>query len=219
MPVRRRYGIPSVSALDQSPLRSRNTELIRWIISIHLMDKVPALSACPPAACCQSRGAELAGRTAAGARTRSYTCRQRPRRVAARPRPDEVGEGWGALARAVTPPPGWAQGRGCPDVPCTDSRRKCPADLPLQAETLPMPKIPSAQVRVAIRFRRRPDELVALRRSARSGMMIGCAAPICLPDCDERVRATTASYGERPGQRCRDPGAAPPDHDPGATAG
>jgi hypothetical protein len=37
-----------------------------------------------------------------------------------------------------------------------------------------------------------PHELVALRWSARCGMMIGCAAWTCLPRCDERVRVTAA---------------------------
>ena len=54
--------------------------------------------------------------------------------------------------------------------------------------TLCLPKISSAQVGVAIRFRRGPDELVALLRSARCGMMIGCAAPTGLPGCDECSR-------------------------------
>ena len=84
---------------------------------------------------------------------------------------------------------------------------------------LPVPKISSAQVGAAIRFRRRPPELVALLRSARCGMMIGCAASTGLSECDERVRVTAATSDERPGQGHGDPGAAPPDHGPGAAAG
>src|SRR5690242_14132386 len=68
-------------------------------------------------------------------------------------------------------------------------------------------------------FRRMPHELVAFRRSARCGMMIGCAAATFLPGCDERVRVTAASSGERPGQGGGDLGARPPDHGPGAAAG
>ncbi len=68
-------------------------------------------------------------------------------------------------------------------------------------------------------FRRRPHEPVALRRPVRCGMMIGCAAATCLSGCDERVRVTAASSGERPGQGGGDLGAAPPDHCPGAAAG
>jgi putative transposase len=56
--------------------------------------------------------------------------------------------------------------------------------------TLYLPKISSARVGVAIRFRRGPDELVALLGSARCGMMIGCAVPTGLPGCDECVRVT-----------------------------
>src|SRR6201989_1629549 len=81
-----------------------------------------------------------------------------------------------------------------------------------------LPKISSAQVGVAIRFRRGPDELVALLRSARCGMMIGCAAPTGLPGCDECVRVTAPASGERPGQGRRDPGAASPAHGPGTAA-
>src|SRR5271157_2644521 len=51
------------------------------------------------------------------------------------------------------------------------------------------------------------------------GMMIGCAASTGLSGCDERVRVIAASSGERPGQGCGDPGAAPPDHGAGAAAG
>ena len=65
--------------------------------------------------------------------------------------------------------------------------------------TLCLPKILSAQVGVAIWFRRGPDELVARRRSARCSMMDGCAAATGLPGCDERVRVTAASSRERPG--------------------
>src|SRR2546421_3333418 len=82
-----------------------------------------------------------------------------------------------------------------------------------------LPKISSAQVEVAIRFRRRPDELVALPKPARCGMMIGCATPTGLPERDERVRVTTAASGERPRQGRRDPGATPPDHGPAAATG
>ena len=71
----------------------------------------------------------------------------------------------------------------------------------------------------AVRFRWRPDELVALRRSVRCGMMIGCAASTGLSGCDERVRVTAASSYERPGQGRGDLGTAPPDHGPGAAAG
>ncbi|HZI77799.1 MAG TPA: hypothetical protein VFD73_27915, partial [Gemmatimonadales bacterium] len=49
--------------------------------------------------------------------------------------------------------------------------------------------------------------------------MIGCAAATFLPGCDERVRVTAASSGERPGQGGGDLGATPPDHGPGAVAG
>ena len=82
-----------------------------------------------------------------------------------------------------------------------------------------MPKISSAQVGGAIRFRGRPHEPVALRRPVRCGMMIGCAASTCLSECDERVRVTAASSDERPGQGGGNLGAAPPDHRPGAAAG
>ena len=82
-----------------------------------------------------------------------------------------------------------------------------------------MPKISSTQVGAAIRFRRRPHELVALPRSARCGMMIGCAAPTGLSECDERLRLTAAASGERPGQGRRDLGAASPDHRAGTAAG
>jgi hypothetical protein len=44
-----------------------------------------------------------------------------------------------------------------------------------------LPKISSAHVEAAIRFRRRPVELDALQWSARCGMMIGCAAATGLP--------------------------------------
>ena len=54
--------------------------------------------------------------------------------------------------------------------------------------------------RAAIRFRWRPHKLVALRRPARCGMMIGCAASTGLSGCDERVRVIAASSDERPGQ-------------------
>ena len=64
--------------------------------------------------------------------------------------------------------------------------------------TVCLPKILSAQVGVAIWFRRGPDELVARRRSARCSMMDGCAAATGLPGCDERVRVTAASSRERP---------------------
>ena len=50
-------------------------------------------------------------------------------------------------------------------------------------------------------------------------MMIGCAASTCLSGSDEHVRVTAASSDERPGQGGGDPGAAPPDHRPGAAAG
>src|SRR5712664_627840 len=49
-------------------------------------------------------------------------------------------------------------------------------------------------------------------------MMIGCAAPTGLPECDERLRVTTAASGQRPGQGRRDLGAAPPDHGAGTAA-
>jgi hypothetical protein len=75
-----------------------------------------------------------------------------------------------------------------------------------------VPKISSTQVRDASRFRWRPDELAAFRRSARCGMMIGCAVSTGLSGCDERVRVTATASGERPGQGCGDLGAAPPDH-------
>jgi hypothetical protein len=65
---------------------------------------------------------------------------------------------------------------------------------------LPVPKTSSTQVKAAIQFQQRPDELVALLRPARCGMMIGCAASTCLSGCDERVRVTAASSDERPGQ-------------------
>ena len=73
--------------------------------------------------------------------------------------------------------------------------------LPARAavKTLCLPKILSAQVGVAIWFRRGPDELVARRRSARCSMMDGCAAATGLPGCDERIRVTAASSRERPG--------------------
>src|SRR5947199_6900257 len=89
---------------------------------------------------------------------------------------------------------------------------------PTQCPALCLPKISSAQVGVAIWFRRGPGELVALLRSARCGMMIGCAAPAGLPGCDECVRVTAPASGERPGQGRRDPGAVSPDHGPGAAA-
>jgi len=73
--------------------------------------------------------------------------------------------------------------------------------------------------RAAIRFRRRPHELVALPRSARCGMMIGCAASTGLSECDERVRVTAASSDERPGQGRGDLGATSPDRGAGAAAG
>ena len=62
-------------------------------------------------------------------------------------------------------------------------------------------------------------ELIALPRSRRCGMMIGCAASTGLPRCDERVRVTAAASGERPGQGRGDPGATPPDHGAGAATG
>ena len=58
--------------------------------------------------------------------------------------------------------------------------------------------------------RQRLHELVALRRPARCGMMIGCAAPTGLSRCDERIRVTATAGGERPGQGRRDLGATPP---------
>src|SRR5690349_5447954 len=79
------------------------------------------------------------------------------------------------------------------------------------AWTLHVPKTSSAQVGEAIRFQRVPHELVALRRSARRGMMIGCAASTCLSGCDERVRVAAAPSGQRPGQGGENPGTAPPD--------
>ena len=82
-----------------------------------------------------------------------------------------------------------------------------------------MPKTSSAQVGVAIRFRRMPHELVALQRSTRCGMMIGCAASTHLPGCDQRVRVTAAAPDERPGQGRGNPGATPPGRDAGAAAG
>ena len=73
-------------------------------------------------------------------------------------------------------------------------------DYLLRSEgTVCLPKILSAQVGVAIWFRRGPDELVARQRSARCSMMDGCAAATGLPGCDERVRVTAASSRERPG--------------------
>jgi hypothetical protein len=69
----------------------------------------------------------------------------------------------------------------------------------MSSGTLCLPKILSAQVGVAIWFRRGPDELVARRQSARCSMMDGCAAATGLPGCDERVRVTAASSRERPG--------------------
>src|SRR6266404_6180675 len=68
-------------------------------------------------------------------------------------------------------------------------------------------------------FRQGLHGLVALPRSARCGMMIGCATSTGLPECDERVRVTATSSGGRPGQGDGDLGAAPPDHGPGAAAG
>jgi len=61
-----------------------------------------------------------------------------------------------------------------------------------------LPKILSAQVGMAIWFRRGPNELVARRRSARCSMMDGCAAATGLPGCDERVRVVTTCW-LRPG--------------------
>jgi len=51
------------------------------------------------------------------------------------------------------------------------------------------------------------------------GMMVGCAAPAVLSECDGRVRVTAAAAGERPGQGRGDRGAAPPDRGPAAAAG
>lgn len=48
--------------------------------------------------------------------------------------------------------------------------------------------------------------------------MIGCAASTGLSRCDERVRVTAAASDERPAQGRRDPGAASPNHGPGATS-
>ena len=42
-----------------------------------------------------------------------------------------------------------------------------------------------------------PDELVALLRSARCGMMSDCAGPTGLSQYDERVRVTAAASDER----------------------
>jgi hypothetical protein len=52
-----------------------------------------------------------------------------------------------------------------------------------------LPKILSAQVGVAIWFRRGPDELVARRRSARCSMMDGCAAATGLVLAENLIRA------------------------------
>src|SRR5438270_8382939 len=51
------------------------------------------------------------------------------------------------------------------------------------------------------------------------GMMIGCAAATRLPGHSQRVRDTTATFDERPGQRRGNPGAAPPGRCAGAAAG
>ena len=50
-------------------------------------------------------------------------------------------------------------------------------------------------------------------------MMISCAVSTDLSRCDERVRVTAASSGERPGQGCGDLGAALPGHGAGTAAG
>jgi len=91
----------------------------------------------------------------------------------------------------------------CADKKTSKKGRKStngtPARPIIPPGTLCLPKILSAQVGVAIWFRRGPDELVARRQSARCSMMDGCAAATGLPGCDERVRVTAASCRERPG--------------------
>ena len=82
-----------------------------------------------------------------------------------------------------------------------------------------MPKTSSAQVGVAIRFRRRPPKLVPLREVTRCGMMTGCAASTGVPRCDKRARVRAAAFAGRPGQGGGDPGAPSPDHRAGAAAG
>src|SRR5271165_534339 len=57
------------------------------------------------------------------------------------------------------------------------------------------------------------------RGPACCAIMIGCASATGLPQRDERVRVAAAAAGERPGQGRGDPGAAAPDHGPGAAAG
>jgi len=85
------------------------------------------------------------------------------------------------------PGPRWARPRyPRPWGPCRTGQGTC-RHGPDQ-EPLPVPETSSTQVKAAIRFQQRPAELVALLRSARCGMMIGCAAPTGLPRCDERVR-------------------------------
>ena len=92
-----------------------------------------------------------------------------------------------------------------------------------RAATLPVPKIPSALVGACAD--RSSDVLVSAGRPVLPGgpaccaMMIDCASATGLPQPDERVRVTAAPAGERPGQGRGDPGPAPPDHDPAATAG
>ncbi len=56
------------------------------------------------------------------------------------------------------------------------------------------------------------------RGPACCAIMIGCASATGLPQRDERVRLAAAAAGERPGQGRGDPGAAAPDHGPGAAA-
>jgi hypothetical protein len=69
-----------------------------------------------------------------------------------------------------------------------------------------VPKISSAQVGGAIRFRRRLHDLVALPRSARCGMMNGWAASTGLSECDERVRPETVPQWHRDLPARRQPG-------------
>ena len=82
-----------------------------------------------------------------------------------------------------------------------------------------LPKISSAQVGAAVGFGGSRISWLLSGGLVCCGMMIGCAASTGLPGCDERVRVTAASSGERPGQGRGDPGATPPDHGAGAAAG
>jgi hypothetical protein len=63
---------------------------------------------------------------------------------------------------------------------------------------LRLPKISSGQVGKAVGWDGSRISWLLSEGLVCCGMMIGCAASTGLPGCDERVRVTAASSGERP---------------------